>query len=100
MRQVLANEIKQVASKYPEVEFVIQRKSGHPIVQGEFVNGETKTICVRNMSPNDIKKKIQNMRDSTGLRTHKYKYPVKSTNASVRGVWSPFHTPKEYRFKI
>lgn len=100
MRQLLVKDIKKIAAKYPEVEFVIKRKSGHPLVQGEYVNGLTKTICVRNFSPSDIQQKIQNVRDSSGNRTQKYKYPVKSTSESVRGVWSPFHTPKDYRFKI
>lgn len=100
MRQLLSQELKDIASKYPEVEFVVQKKSGHPIVQGEYVNGQTKTICVRNFSPGEIRHKIQTVRDSSGNRLQKYKYPVKSTSESVRGVWSPFHAPKDYRFKI
>lgn len=100
MRHLLSTDIKQIAAKFPEVEFVLQKKSGHPIVQGEYVNGQTKTICVRNLTPGEIVKKIQTVRDSSGNPTRKYKYPVKSTNESVRGVWSPFHTPRDYRFKI
>lgn len=100
MRELLANEVKSIATKYPDVEFVLKKKSGHPIVQAEYVTGATKTICVRNRTPSEIKEKIQTVHDSRGEPTRKYKYPVKSANESVRGVWSPFHTPKDYRFKI
>lgn len=99
-REFLTTDLKQVAAKYPQIEFVVEKKSGHPLVSGEYVNGHKKTICVRNSTPQEIIKKIQTVRESSGKPLQKYKYPVRSLNSSVRGVWSPVHAQKEHRFKI
>ncbi|VVT49316.1 mitochondrial 54S ribosomal protein mL43 [Magnusiomyces paraingens] len=101
MRELLSKELKQIAAANPKIEFVVQQKSGHPSVIGEYVTGNKKFVTARNLSAADIRRKIALVRDSSGKQQlQKYKYPVKSINESVRGVWSPVHAQKEYRFKI
>ncbi|KAF5092356.1 hypothetical protein D0Z00_004622 [Geotrichum galactomycetum] len=100
MRQLLSTQIKSVAAKYPDVEFVLKKKSGHPTITGEYGVGKTQTVSVRNATLGQIKEQIEFIHDNRGNAPKKYKYPVKSTNESVRGVWSPFHTNPDFRFKI
>lgn len=58
-----------------------------------LVNGRDKVICTRNLSPSEISKKVQLLRDSSGEKMKDLtKKPVISTTESVRGIWSPFHS--------
>lgn len=58
-----------------------------------LVNGRDKVICTRNLSPSEINKKVQLLRDSSGEKMKDLtKKPVISTTESVRGIWSPFHS--------
>lgn len=100
MREFLKTQLKDIAVENPKIEFEVRKESGHPVVWGEYTNGNDKVICVRNMRPDDIKRKIAVLRDSSGARLKPYKNSVESSNPSVRGIWSPFHVDKEHRFKI
>lgn len=40
---------------------------------------------------NQILKKVEMLRDSTGEVNKRVNKPVKSYNESVRGIWSPYH---------
>lgn len=58
-----------------------------------IVNGREKQICTRNLTPEQIAKKVELLRDSSGEKMKNLaKKPVISTTESVRGIWSPFHT--------
>ncbi|GMM52263.1 mitochondrial 54S ribosomal protein [Starmerella bacillaris] len=100
MRELLRTQLKDIAAKDPKIEFNVLQESGHPVIQGEYTNGVKKTICVRNKNPTEILEKLTFIKDCGGTKLKKYKRAVESTNESVRGVWSPFHVEKEYRFKI
>lgn len=100
MRQLVREELREIAANYPRVEIAVQTKSGHPIVQGEYAGGLTKTVCVRNYDPLKIKEKIQLVSDSSGSKLRKFQRSVESTNPSVRGIWSPFHVDKESRLRV
>jgi len=49
-------------------------------------------ICVRNLDANQILKKAELLRDSSGKKLKKVRQRVETENTSVRGIWSPFHT--------
>lgn len=101
MRRFLENDLKKYVEKNPKLEFVIVKEHGHPILRGEYTNGKEKVICVRNMEPSKIEQKLNVLRDSSGAQLKPYRgNPVKSVNESVRGIWSPFHVEKPYRYKV
>ncbi|QSL64865.1 hypothetical protein MERGE_002169 [Pneumocystis wakefieldiae] len=76
----------------PHIEMIVSRRPGkHPIIRGIYVNGREKVICVRNLDPQQILKKAELLRNSSGAKLKKVKWPVSSMNKSVRGIWSPFH---------
>lgn len=100
MRDFLVKDLKAYAEKNPKIEFIVKKEAGHPIIQGEYTNGNQKTICVRNMDSQKIAQKLEVLKSSSGAQLKKYVRPVESVNTSVRGIWSPFHVEKEYRYKI
>lgn len=100
MRELLRSQLRTIAEANPKIEFVAQKKAGHPIVQGEYANGATKTVCVRNYEPSKILEKIELVQNSSGNKLKKYQRAVESHNESVRGIWSPFHVEKEFRYRV
>jgi large subunit ribosomal protein L43 len=40
---------------------------------------------------NGVLKKAELIKDATGEKLRRHNKPVKSINASVRGIWSPYH---------
>ncbi|KAK4135332.1 hypothetical protein BT67DRAFT_400762 [Trichocladium antarcticum] len=80
------------AAANPQIEFTVSpRPSKHPVIVANYINGREKAICVRNMEPYEILKKIELLRDASGEKVRKVTKPVTSINESVRGVWSPYH---------
>ncbi len=70
---------------------VSPRPSKHPVIVAQYINGRERSICVRNMEPYEILKKVEQLRDASGEKVRRVTKPVQSINASVRGVWSPYH---------
>lgn len=84
--------LPKFAAAHPEIEITVSpRPSKHPIVNAHYVNGNRRTVCVRNLHANQVQGKAELLRDSTGERNRRTKKPVKSFNESVRGIWSPYH---------
>ena len=67
------------------------RPNKHPVIIGHYINGKEKPICVRNLEPLQILKKVELLRDASGEKLKRVTKPVQSINDSVRGVWSPYH---------
>lgn len=67
------------------------RPRKHPVLIGHYVNGNTKSICVKNMDTLQILNKVALLRDASGEKVKKANKAVTSINDSVRGVWSPYH---------
>ncbi|GME73485.1 unnamed protein product [[Candida] boidinii] len=101
MRDFLRLRLKPFANSHPEVEFKVLQKPGfHPIIKGEYTNDLDKTICVRKWNIDIVENKLKLLVNSSGKKLYKPKQNVKSLNASVRGVWSPFHIDPNHRYKI
>ena len=84
--------LPKFAAANPQVEFSVSPRPGkHPVVIGHYINGRTKPVCVRNLSPFEILQKVELLRDASGDKLRKTNKPVLSTKPSVRGVWSPYH---------
>lgn len=84
--------LPKFAAAHPEIEITVSpRPTKHPIVNAHYINGNRRTICVRNLHANQVQGKAELLRDSTGEQNRRTKKPVKSFNESVRGIWSPYH---------
>ncbi len=46
---------------------------------------------MRNLELDQIVQKAELLRDASGEKLRRVTKPVRSTNESVRGIWSPYH---------
>ncbi|KAI7898835.1 thioredoxin-like protein [Cokeromyces recurvatus] len=94
MIEYIRNDLVKFAKENPQIEIVVQpRPAHHPIIRGLYLNGRDKVICTRNLTPKEIKTKVELLRDSSGEKMKDLtKKPVISTTESVRGIWSPFNS--------
>lgn len=84
--------LPKVAASTPQVEFAVSPRPGrHPVIIGHYINGRTKPICVRNLTPYEILQKVELLRDASGNKNRRTTKAVVSTKPSVRGIWSPYH---------
>ncbi|KAI5845371.1 thioredoxin-like protein [Tricharina praecox] len=92
MNAFLKHHLPAFAKANPAIEITVSpRPHKHPIIRGEYINGREKVICVRNLEHNQVLAKAELLRNSSGLKLRRVTKPVFSANASVRGVFSPFH---------
>lgn len=83
-----------LAARSPSIAFhVSPRPRKHPVIRAHYINGATKSICVRNLEKEQVLQKVELLRDSSGVKNRKLKGGkfVQSANESVRGVWSGMH---------
>jgi large subunit ribosomal protein L43 len=94
VRSVFIREkLSAFAAAHPQIEVTVSPRPGrHPVVRGTYINGREKAICVKNLEPDSVMKKVKLLRDASGEVLRKETKPVKSINESVRGVWSPYHS--------
>ncbi len=84
--------LPKVAASTPQIEFAVSPRPGrHPVIIGHYINGRTKPICVRNLTPYEILQKVELLRDASGNKNRRTTKAVVSTKPSVRGIWSPYH---------
>ncbi|KAI1637637.1 thioredoxin-like protein [Biscogniauxia mediterranea] len=92
MNSFIRSQLSSFAKAHPQIEFAVSpRPRKHPVLIGHYINGKTKSICVKNMDSLQILKKAELLRDASGEKTKRVNKPVTSISQSVRGVWSPYH---------
>ncbi|KAJ5894255.1 54S ribosomal protein L51 [Penicillium taxi] len=88
----LTKSLPAFAREHPQIEIRVSPRHGkHPVIQGYYINGGEKAICVRSLEPLEIMKKAMILKDASGEKLKRTKKPVTSLNDSVRGIWSPYH---------
>ncbi|KAK9451047.1 mitochondrial 54S ribosomal mL43 domain-containing protein [Limtongia smithiae] len=100
MREYLHKNLAQFAADNRAIEIEVTKKVGHPVITGDYLNGRQKVICVENLTPFEISKKVDILRQSSGKKLRRMLHPVSSSNAGPRGIWSPFHVLEQYRHKV
>jgi len=92
MNAFIKSQLPSFAKAHPQIEFAVSpRPRKHPVLIGHYINGNTKSICVKNMDTLQILNKVALLRDASGEKVKKVNKAVTSINDSVRGVWSPYH---------
>ncbi|PYH87991.1 mitochondrial ribosomal protein L43 [Aspergillus ellipticus CBS 707.79] len=92
MVSYLKHQLPAFAKANPQIEIrVSPRPNKHPVIRGLFINGREKVICVRNLEPGAIIKKVNLLKEASGEKLKRTTKPVTSINESVRGIWSPYH---------
>jgi len=101
IKAFLQHNLSDFAKQNPSVEMVVApRPHRHPIIRGVYINGREKVVCVRNLEILQVLKKAELLRDASGVKLKKINKPVASMNASVRGIWSPYHATGDEIYKV
>ncbi|KAK3191060.1 39S ribosomal protein L51, mitochondrial [Lecanicillium sp. MT-2017a] len=92
MNGFIKSLLPKFAANNPQVEIAVSPRPGkHPVAIGHYINGRTKPICVRNLTPYEILQKVELLRDASGDKLRRTNKSVWSGKPSVRGIWSPYH---------
>jgi hypothetical protein len=74
----------------PQLEtLIVLRRGHHPFMVGEFINGTSRSVDMRNQNPNQIMRQARYLRDALGRKTSKrVKERVLSKLPSIQGTWT------------
>lgn len=65
------------------------RNGKHPIVEGDYVTGRPKQVCVKNSTPKAIQQVMDMLYNSSGRKIAKLRKPVITATPSIQGIWTP-----------
>lgn len=69
VREWIRRELVQFARENPEIEIRTELKRAvHPFLRGVYHNGNSKTICVKNLEPEGIKDYAMDLRNQIGRK--------------------------------
>lgn len=70
-REWIRKDIIEFAKANPEVAVKTElKRAHHPFLRGVYKNGNSKTICVKNLQPTDIQKYAAFLRNQIGRRVY------------------------------
>ena len=79
-----------------------KKRATHPFLRGVYLNGNEKTIGVKNLDSEEVHDFALDLRNQLGRKTsaHGYKKPVVSSRPSVQGEWHEGLDMNQYDVKI
>eukprot|EP01084_Bolivina_argentea_P172115 298160_1 len=90
VRDFISKELVDLAKSKQHVEFVTEiRRNRHPFIRGEYVEGRSRTIGVKNQQPAALYKVVQGLLDTTGRPVERLSKPIVSRLHSIQGIWDP-----------
>ncbi len=66
------------------------RNGHHPYIQGHYITGKDKQICVKNEPLRRIYEVLNMLNNSSGRKIKKLNNPVRTQTPSVQGIWTPY----------
>ena len=69
VREWMRSSLVPFASSNPELTVKAElKRCKHPIIRGTYMNGNSKTICVKNITPEEVEDFIQDLRRQIGRK--------------------------------
>jgi len=90
VREWIRTSLVDLAKTNPELSIKTELKRAvHPFLRGVYKNGNSKTICVKNVTPDEVHAFALDLRNQVGRKTSStgYKMPVFGTRPSIQGEW-------------
>lgn len=90
VREWMRTSLVEMAKSNPELSIKTELKRAvHPFLRGVYANGNSKTICVKNIPSEDVHSFAMDLRNQIGRKTSNngYKKPVYGTRPSIQGEW-------------
>lgn len=103
VREWIRTELVELANKNPELSIKTELKRAvHPFLRGVYKNGNSKTICVKNITPEEVHSYALDLRNQVGRKSSSngYKKPVFGVRPSVQGEWHERMDLIDLKFKI
>lgn len=90
------------ATDNPDVKIIVKPRNGHhPHIEGHYVNGASKQICVRSADEKRIRTVFDMLRNTSGRKIVRLGgLAVRGDCASIQGVWTPMLNLGEKKFDI
>ncbi len=91
VREWMKVAIVDMATTNPELTIKTELKRAvHPFLRGIYHNGNSKTICIKNISPEEVHQYALDLRNQIGrkMSSNGYKKPIVSTRPSIQGEWN------------
>ncbi|KPI38043.1 54S ribosomal protein L51, mitochondrial [Cyphellophora attinorum] len=67
-----ANHFPLLATRHPATQFVTAPKPNkHPVITASYINGRSKSICVRNMRVEEVKQKVELLLGNDGRKNRR-----------------------------
>mmetsp|Transcript_11740 Transcript_11740/g.27979 ORF Transcript_11740/g.27979 Transcript_11740/m.27979 type:complete len:129 (+) Transcript_11740:134-520(+) len=90
VREFLREGLVEFARANPQLKVrTVVKPNRHPIAVGDYLNGNTKVVDLKNRGVDDVGLVAQRLRDDAGRKVQRHHVPVVSEVPSVQGVWDP-----------
>ncbi|EED86452.1 predicted protein [Thalassiosira pseudonana CCMP1335] len=79
------------AKANPQIQIIVKPRNGHhPYIQGEYITGQSKQVCVKNTTEKRVKDVMDHLRNTSGRKIVRLGgLAVRGDCVSVQGVWTP-----------
>jgi large subunit ribosomal protein L43 len=75
IREWMSKYLLSFAEKNPKLQITAEKvRCKHPYLRGNFANGNTKTICIKNADDEEIAKQILHLRNQIGRKVSALTY--------------------------
>jgi len=98
---ISSGRIIDYANQNPTVDVVVKTRNGkHPYMEGDYLTGKSKQICLKNEELKRIYTVLDRLTNSSGRKISKIKKPILTQTPSIQGVWTPMLDIENTEFDI
>ncbi|XP_062508316.1 large ribosomal subunit protein mL43-like [Corticium candelabrum] len=91
LREYIDGEITRFARNTPQVAvYVRERRRRHPRLIGEFLNGNSRVVSVKNFTSSEVAKHVKTLTNMSGAKPAKLNKRWHTDNPTIQGNWTPF----------
>ncbi len=95
VREWMRTNLVNFAQTNPELAVTTElKRCVHPFVRGNYVNGNTKTICIKNLDPEEITSYVNDLRNQIGRKVSlpsSLHFPLSYVSSKLKVLSSPFY---------
>jgi large subunit ribosomal protein L43 len=101
----MSNNLVTFAQQNPELTVRTELKRAvHPFVRGHYVNGNSKTIGIKNLSTDEVHNHVLHLRNQIGRRMNGkkggYRKDTLTESPSIQGPWDEGMSMANIEYKI
>mmetsp|Transcript_20719 Transcript_20719/g.21372 ORF Transcript_20719/g.21372 Transcript_20719/m.21372 type:complete len:131 (-) Transcript_20719:58-450(-) len=101
IRNWIRTDLIRFANENPELTIKAEiKRCAHPFFRGHYVNGNSKTICIKNLENEEITSYFYDLRNQAGNRVKRLRNKVTSETPSIQGEWHERMSLIDLDFKV